>query len=81
MIQCHSQLECCSLPHPESGDNFFQSLFKATKVVNRNGKLDKLSCDLLFTVIYHKMDWMARREDNCGLDLHLRTAGKQLGIA
>lgn len=50
-------------------------------MVNRNGKLDKLSCDLLFTVIYHKMDWMARREDNCGLDLHLRTAGKQLGIA
>lgn len=50
-------------------------------MVNRNGKLDKLSCDLLFTVIYHKMDWMARREDKCGLDLQLRTAGKQLGIA
>lgn len=53
------------------------SLLKATKVINRNGKLDKLNCNLLFTVIYHKMGWMDKKEDNHGLDLHLKTADKQ----
>lgn len=57
------------------------SLFKAIKVVNRNGKLDKLSCYLLFTVIQHKRGWMDKKEDNRGLDLHLKTADKKLGIA
>lgn len=64
-----------------SEETIFSSLYSRLQRWLTNGKLDKLSCDLLFTVIYHKMDWMARREDNCGLDLHLRTTGKQLGIA
>lgn len=58
-----------------SQETSFSSLASLLKAVNRNGKLDKLSCDLLFSVMYHKMDWMAKKEDNCGLDLQLRTAG------